>query len=813
MPLTRLVFRSLLAGTPLFYRGCVHRIPPARTALALVHGRPLPFAAPQRRAFFELFKPRRKIKPAEVPPGLELMGELAQLQRDALRPPRPTDIAHALKAFFAQKRRRFEDFHIQVAHNAFRYLLENGRDDGQPWFPPQELVNMLDKLKERPHHSSGAPHLAMGRLLDGELKRILQIGQQEESPQARDEYEKTGLPRLLRLLTGNGASLEARDVVIDVYGPRLTSPAQPDAAVWEAVGLAWGLVLRGLVLEEKQKELLATLEMMPALSIPYSPNMQNTIVTYFASKNQLQEAKEWYLKPTLSANGATAQKPRGSTLGKLLKACALHGDQAFGQEVVTLLLAQQMGKETWDAVFLWSAAIGKGADEVDRMMNVMVRRNNEDRQKNPNLPVMQPDIDTINTLVEFSMSKKDSYMAERFVTLGEKRGIFPNEKTYTMQMHYRLSIQDIDGARAAYFGLQGSMSDSEESVAAVNALINAMCQSQQHHFDDTMALVDDLHERKARLAPETVAALSLLHLRRGEAHDAVDILQMHAHTFSPEQRVIIRKNLVAFIMDGQTSTADAWDTYQIMRNIFPETPRRDRIPILNEFFARKRSDMACHVFFHMRNASHEDITTTREVYVAAFTGFARNADVESLELAHNQLKLDLNVELNTQLRNALMLAYAATGDNGRALEFWTEIGTSKEGPTYNSIAIAFRSCEGMPFGDQHAKSIWRRLNEMDVDIDKKIFTAYLGAIARNQLYDEAIALVESAQDEYGFTPDLYILGNLFNATTNIDRQAKLEKWIKDNYPSVWREIDALGFWVTMDGFGYRQYNFNRDLDP
>ncbi|KAF1963237.1 hypothetical protein CC80DRAFT_432591 [Byssothecium circinans] len=796
MPLNRLIFRSLLAGKPLYYRGCVHR-----TALALAHAHGRPLVAPQRRSFFELFKPRRKIKPAEMPPGLALMAELAYMQREGLRPPAEKDVAQAMADFFAQRKDRLEDFHVQVAATAFRYLMQHPRADGQPWFSPQQLGQMIEALiKQRPR-TGGEPHLALGRLLDAELKRILQA-----DGKAPGEYEKTELPQLVEVLALYGASLEARDIMVKTYGPLLDAAAQSNLT--GPIRLGWGSVLRGFAREDNEKELLQTLDMMQAMSIPYGPGMQKTTVDYFAKKRQLQEAKKWFSHPLTGS-----KEPLPSTLTVLLRACALCGDHAFGQQIVTSLLKETPTKKAWDAVFLWSAAIGKGPDEIDRMMNVMVRRNNEEHQRNPSVYARQPDVDTINMLVEFAMSKQDSYSAERYVTLGEKRGIFPNEKTFTMQIQYRLSIHDIDGARAAYFGLQGSMSGNEESIAAVNTLIHAMCQSQQHHYDDIMALVDDLHERKARLTPETVAALCLLHFRRGEAHDAVDLLQMHAHSFSPEQRAIIRKNLASFIVDGETSTADAWDAYQIMRNCFQETPRSDRIPIMNEFFARKRSDMACHVFFHMRNSSHESITTTKEVYVAAFTGFARNADAESLELAHNQLKLDLNVDPDTQLRNALMLAYAATGNNRRALELWAEIGASKEGPTYNSIAIAFRSCEGMPFGDEHAKSIWRRLKEMDIEIDKKIFTAYLGAIARNHLYDEAIALVESAQDEYGFTPDLYILGNMFNATAHIDRQAKLEAWMRQHYPSVWEEFSALGFWVTMDGFGYRQYNFNRDLDP
>jgi hypothetical protein len=57
------------------------------------------------------------------------------------------------------------------------------------------------------------------------------------------------------------------------------------------------------------------------------------------------------------------------------------------------------------------------------------------------------------------------------------------------------------------------------------------------------------------------------------------------------------------------------------------------------------------------------------------------------------------------------------------------------------------------------------------------------------------------------------LGNWFNSTASSERQSRIEAWIKQRYPEVWDEFEALGHWVTMDGFGYRQYNLNRDLEP
>jgi hypothetical protein len=750
--LTRLVFRSIVANEPLLYRGC--RLRAVRPHLVNHTARAL--SQTQRRTFFDLFKQRRKIKPVEIPAGWETLSEVGWNLNTGVRPPEPKAVAAAFKAFFTQRKGPFEDYHIAKAHTAFKYLLENPRDNGQPWLSAPELDTdiyiPLTRVDHRPK-SGGSEHVQFGKTLLDEYARQLESGSVEE---ATSEARKTPSVddvnfKMVRLLSLFGAATEARDIAAYAF------TLEPDSSVEQRriVLKVWGMVFGGVIREASMEELRKTTALLQDLSIPITTGMQRDLVAFFAERKEMEEAKFWYAHPVVNRHGKEGVKPHWRTPAVLLKACALCGDLSFGQQVVVSLLESDMpDKGAWDAVFLWSAAIGKGVDEVDRMMGVMARRNDEARQKDPSIDLIRPDVVTINTLVEFCMSKQDPYSAERYIALGEKRGISPDEKTYTMQIQYRLSVKDIDGARAAYFNLQGDFSGAEESVAVINQLIQAMCESQQHHFDELMVMVDDLHERKALFAPQTIAALCVLHLRRGETHDAKDLLQVHAHQFSPEQRGFIRRGLLAFILDGETSTADAWETYQILRNVFAETTRQDRIKILNEFFARKRSDMACHVFFHMRNHISPKYSADRDVYVAAFTGFARCADAESLELAHNQMKLDMNIDLDTRLRNALMLAYGATGENTKALQFWREICESKEGPSYNSIPIAFRACEGMHYGHGHAKSIWKRLIEQDVEIDKAIWKAYMCAIARNHQHDEAQTLIETVEEEYGFPLDL-----------------------------------------------------------
>ena len=65
--------------------------------------------------------------------------------------------------------------------------------------------------------------------------------------------------------------------------------------------------------------------------------------------------------------------------------------------------------------------MGKGVEDVERMIQVMIRHNKDDES-------IRPDIVTINGLVELAMSLKDPYLAERYIALGLKSGIQPDSR-------------------------------------------------------------------------------------------------------------------------------------------------------------------------------------------------------------------------------------------------------------------------------------------------------------------------------------------------------------------------------------------------
>jgi hypothetical protein len=141
-------------------------------------------------------------------------------------------------------------------------------------------------------------------------------------------------------------------------------------------------------------------------------------------------------------------------------------------------------------------------------------------------------------------------------------------------------------------------------------------------------------------------------------------------------------------------------------------------------------------------------------YVQCFEGIASCADAESLHIVHNMLKMDSSIEPNTLLYNSLMLAYTACEESDKALDFWSHITNSSEGPSYRSLEIVFRACQRKAFGDKKAREIWGQMRRMEIEVTKDVFVAYVGALAGQGQLEDAKAVVESSLKDFDFKPDV-----------------------------------------------------------
>ena len=728
--LTRQVFRQILNNEPWSHAGWTL----SQTCLQ----KPITRRTPcQRKRYLFGFsrKPPREAKPVDLDPGFEKMIDLSNLLAMRVRPPPPAQLAQAFNDFFRTRDKNpvpVEQIQVEHAMRTFQHLETSYTEAKDFGLTSEDLRMAMKALVHKPSDNRFEAHNKFARMLFEEVRARKDSGAQEGVEAFNQIFY-----RFIKVLVQSGDSLYARDLIEEYWHSHL------DNYDHDSSRSHWKRVLQGFASEGNDEELLRTVDIMKGYGVSFDAQAHQAITIFYARKGDVEQTQKWYKHPIVGD-----KPPTSHTDAAVLQLCIQQNDLTWGQDIFKSLFTKDpRDKKTWNIILQWAAAMGKGVDEIERMMEVMVRRNEE---KGSNV---RPDIGTINALIELANSRNDPYTAERYVALGQKWNLALDAQTYLLQLEYRIKVGDISGAMLAYTRLQAEEVLDNKDYPLINKLIVALCSLQHQDYDAIMRLVEDLNERKARFEPETVSALALLHLRREELPDLVDLLRTHTFHYSLGQRAAIRDIFVDFCLDRSNSVARAWDAYCILREVFSETDTDIRTRLMGEFFSRRRSDMACHVFGHMRQQAISKRRPNISIYVACFEGIAKAADLQSLEMVHNMLKLDSEIEPDTKLHNALMLAYTACGEPDRSLGFWEDIIHSREGPTYNSIKIALRACEAQPFGDRQAREIWARLKKFEVEVTKEIYAAYIGALAGQALFEECAISVNEAEAEIGSPPD------------------------------------------------------------
>ncbi|KAF2487487.1 hypothetical protein BDY17DRAFT_243294 [Neohortaea acidophila] len=817
--LTRNVFRRLLANEPIVHRGCLRQQPHRSFSHIGSTQRPRPHRVipsslqnVQRRSFFNLniFSKREEAKEADKDPGVDKMMELAKRQRLRARMPPTEDVYRAVRVFFEAKanpqklssRRPFTDTQAQLVLQSLRYLATSRKT-------VKEVEGLADAQESQPFIRS-----KLGRRMLSVVRRDNQATTQAHVDLARFLYEEAEFPDHLYLryrafvvyietLCHTRQTNLARDAVLQYQQSLQQSSGKFAQTAWEAI-------LAGYVRENNEPEVLRTLQVMDG-RIPRPATMP--MITLSMQRNKAADVKKWWslrwsLRPSRPTHADVNDERDGKILAKVLRWCIANNEIETGQEIVREMMASNPSKLIWDAVLIWAAGTKRSVDEIDRMITVMEDSNTHVSDWSQ---WRMADIVTINGLVDLAISLNDPYMAERFIALGKSRNIEPDAKTLVLQMDYRLSVNDVDGALTAYKNLQAKDTSLHEDVPAVNRLIVALCRSKYHDFDTVMNVAADLADRRALFDAFTVSTLTSLHLSRDEYDDVVDLLNTHAFHYSSTERTGIRDAIVSITTDSSTPLSRAWRSYVILRDVFDEMQRSDRTAIMTAFLDRGRSDLAVNVFQDMRMHTRTDTIPTIETYVLAFIGLAKLRDIESIEVVHNLLKIDININLTTYIYTSLILAYTACGQPRTALTFWDDIVASREGPTYNSIHAAFRACEKSIWGHARAKKIWEMLRSRSVDLDQDLWASYVAALAGNGDLESALSVLEEGVAAGEVEVDFFVLGSMYAAMAGRETQGDVEAYGKEKYPKEWEKLEALG--TEEDENGWKTFKIDRAIGP
>lgn len=673
-------------------------------------------------------------------PGYQRMLDLSLMEKMQARPPPPEDLVKAWRRFFQYKCKKDESVNSLQAQHCLRlskHLRALNSDEENCGLGYDDYKIALGALRRLPKDHQG---------VNVELARHLHMACLENPTSTENQH--SDLTAFVHILTKTGNSYEARDLVAEACSNHSSSP---DLGHHGKILNRWLMVHAGFAQEKNEIELLKSFQTAEQQGLVYSPNAQMILTTFYAARDDVEATRRWYNRPLEDDPDSGVKRsgrPAAPTIQAILRLCARKNELDWCKEVFVDLLEKSPTKRLWDVILQWAAGVmGKGVEDVERMIEVMIRRNADN-------PSMRPDTETINGLVELAMSKNDSYLAERYLAVGSKFGIRPNAKTYILQMDYRARVNDLSGAQAAYDALQSEEVSRDEDLPAINLLIRALCTAKEDNYNRIVSILTDLEERKKRLEADTVAHLTRMYLQRDQTDDMIDMLQTETYHYALDERSRIIQTFISFCIDKDINNVRSWEAYTIMRQVFDETPTKLRTQMMNEYFSRGRCDMACHVFGHMRQHAILNRRPKLETYVQCFEGIARCEDRESLDMVHNMLKMDSSIEPNTKLYNSLMLAYTACDEASIALDLWDDITNTSEGPSYTSLEIVFWACGRKPFGDRKARDIWNKMRRMEIEVTGNVFASYVGALAGQGKFEEARDMVEGMERDLGLKLDV-----------------------------------------------------------
>ncbi|KAI1921049.1 hypothetical protein LOZ12_001150 [Ophidiomyces ophidiicola] len=788
--LTRGIFQAIVENKPYIHSQCYRQIAPRISSRSSQKCSP---HITQRRTAFSFPIPQATdVKTHSENNGAKQMMELVNALKQKVQPPPPFILAKAFLAFIKDR----EETMMVLTQNQVRFLLqtfehlaasypyEDSKGSVRAVLSLNHLENAMMVLSRVGCESDAAELL-------NKLSKLIyaQMCLRANTTKPPQQFSGTeALRSYISILGPTGSALEALDILETHW-----------KSILHVDGISpWVDVINGIAKEGRSSEISMIVEKMNEHAIKLDPASHEEILRLLATENSIDALKIFYsimlpdnLQPTVV-----------STATAII--AALRNSMVDWANSLSKLLPEYPTPETRDANLLLAAARGENVSTIDEILKFMVERNPEVEQSMT--------ASTFNALIEYANIIKRPDLVNDYVELGRRWNIQPDAETYMLQVDSKLQEGDIYGAVALSKDLKRNGLISHADAVILNRILKQLCLSPHADadFDTILSFVDRLVETNCRFEAETLKSLCEVLLYREELGSISNLLRPIINEYNSGDLSKISGAFVKYICDKSVSTESAWEAYELLNMAFPNTPVWIRTDIMTQFFDRGQSKLACLVFGHMRQKESGGLRPTAHTYSLCFQGISRAADAKGLHLVHNMLRLDLEVGLTTKILNGLMLSYATCGMPDQAMDYFRDILHSDEGPSEATLMIFFRACETYYNGVEESRKMVEKLRSMGIQIDGRIYNAYIGALAGHCEIERATELIKSMESSIGVKPTSLTLGTLYNALPYQYWKDQAEEWAQATYPDTWHDLEQLG--SEVDHEGLKLFNIDRNIE-
>lgn len=708
-------------------------------------------------------KPPREVQDSGFEPGFGTFVQFRAHEIENHKPPPREELVRAFRTFFQYKLSTKRPINTSQAHVS-RLVLENLLRDvsEEPALNLEDLEKALEATAIPLRGGRSESHISFAKALYEEIKSIQLQTEKQKRPKkqygkpnhvtSHEELFSQALERFIGILTRYGAPHDAAEVL-----SKLQSEIRRDTTkVSNRLLDLHLLILRGYATTPYHSSMRSSQEQWEKRPAEYAAELLDAGYNYTSEfhavmtdiyadrdKDENGSLRAWFERPI-----AGDRMARTDAYMSLLRFSSRTGCQPKWLNVAMQELCDSNPpKPWWDVVLKWALQQGKDIDHIKHMIKVISQL---DQQGEP----VRADTFTINGLLATAVETKNPLAAERINALASELGLRPSARTYALLLEARIMGKDYIGAGSVYEDMLycGTVHFGSVVSKVANKYIRFLCQRKTTDSTDIAAAVGRLERQDGDLEHVTIMALCIRFLKDDKTMDVIDTLGLHLKLLSMHERGLVQRELVKYCLEGDISTARAWDCYSLLRQFFPEMSRGHRVRLMEGFFSRKRADMACLIFGHMRAHPDEQIRPDLDAYVACLEGLGAYPDADSLSMIHNMFKMDSMIQPNTRLLNAFMIAYTSCDGPQRAFDFWLQISNSADGPTYQSLEIVFRVCQKLPYGYDRAKPIWEKMQKLEVDVPLHVYDAYILMAAGQGKLEETKTMLLSRQASYNAGP-------------------------------------------------------------
>lgn len=782
--LTRAVFRALVASRPYVSRECLRRSPSVLSPPA--HITPS-VAFQQRRTFLEsllgddkrtrsLAGPKQSIKDFDAAVGK--LVDLLRARRSRSRTPAHDELTEALRSLLKTRHQQNQPLtrnEVYLATETYKHLQE--RDLILTEYPEslleQDLLLILDTLAiPAPKERFRGDIRALTELVVVEAKKTAPL-----PPDFENAY--------ITILATTGSALEARDHALSTSWP-------PDRNLILNI-------LKGLISEARDADFWSLLEKWELHFDGLDSDMHEALVLAFVQADRVFDAQRLFDKTVLPNN-----EPTTECIRQMLEFLTRYGKLNSAEELANMLTDRPRDESVISSLILWHTAKDRRFEHLRQLVHALLQSSHVNISMN-----------TFNHAIEYALTCNNPTLAQAIQELATAEGFQPDGKTYALRLQHAVDRVALEEARALYEQLvREDIPTDNFDLKVLNKYLTVLCFSHRPSYELIMRVTDNLLDRGAELDVDAISGLCHTFLQRGDIDDAVSLLRHRIDYLPVPDRVRIAKVFQSFIVDPNINPQRAFNAYELFRIAFPETSCHERLPIMQSFFDRKRADLACQVFAHMREADPADPPRPDALaYTKCFEGIAQCRDVDGLQSVYNMLKLDLQVELTTRIRNGIMLAHIACQTPWSAIiDHFYKIMDSREGPSYSTFEVALRACETWPpYGSFEARKIIAVMQSWNLEITKPLYDNYVGVLAGQCEFENTVELIENMENDIGEPPDAFTIGTFYNAIPWQFRKDEVEKWAKQAYPDLWAELVSYGEEIDEE-WDVRYFRIDRSID-